>query len=112
MLLKAKRYNPKQRKERYYSNKQAKKSKPLETEIDINMSKNMKDFQKSMKFTMTQCQTCFESWPIKNISKVDDYCCARCKRVKGTPKKFSAENNMKPSAVPEALKGLDSIVAV
>ena len=69
----------------------------------------MKDFQKSMKFTMTQCQTCFESWPIKNISKVDDYCCTRCKRDKGTPKKFSAENNMKPSAVPEALKGLTQI---
>ena len=69
----------------------------------------MKDFQKSMKFTMTQCQTCFESWPIKSTSKVNSvnsYICTRCKRDKGTPKKFSTENNMKPSAVPEALKGL------
>ncbi|XP_066914869.1 uncharacterized protein [Clytia hemisphaerica] len=72
----------------------------------------MKDFQKSMNFSIVQCQTCFESWPIKITSKVNsvnDYICTRCKRDKGTPKKFSSENNMKPSPVPEALKGLNQI---
>eukprot|EP00111_Clytia_hemisphaerica_P020703 TCONS_00061034-protein len=65
-----------------------------------------------MKFSIAQCQTCFESWPIKITSKVNsvnDYICTRCKRDKGTPKKFSADNNMKPSPVPEALKGLTQV---
>ena len=77
----------------------------------INMNENMKNFQKSMNFEIVQCKTCFESWPINKPKKftVDDYICTRCKRDRGSPKKFSAENNMKPSPVPEALTGLTQI---
>ncbi|XP_066932700.1 uncharacterized protein [Clytia hemisphaerica] len=104
------KYDPKQRRERYNSLKQNKNSKTQQKETELNG--NIKDFQKSMKFSITQCQTCFESWPIKITSKVNsvnDFICTRCKRDKGTPKKFSADNNMKPSPVPEALKGLTQV---
>ena len=37
------------------------------------------------------------------------YVCQRCKGDKGTPKKFSAGNDMIPSAVPKELQGLTQI---
>ena len=53
-----------------------------------------------------QCTVCHEAWPLKTKPKVSMYVCARCSRDKNTPKKFSADNFMIPSAVPEQLQGL------
>ena len=74
----------------------------------INLKEKIKEFEKSVKFKIVQCKICFESWPIKgssNLKSVDDYVCTRCKKDKG----FSVDNNIKPSPVPEALKGLTQI---
>ena len=82
----------------YNAKKQANKELKFE-ESELDMNEVMKNFQKSMNFEIIQCKTCFESWPINKSTKkaavVDDYICTRCKRDKGLPKKFSAENNMK-----------------
>ena len=72
--------------------------------------KNMHKFHDSMKMEINQCMICKEAWP-KEVSskKEENFTCLRCKRDKGTPKKFSSENSMIPSAVPEPLVGLTQI---
>ena len=72
-------------------------------------SESMKKFQESMKFRMIQCGICCESWPIASKIKSSEYICTRCKRDKGSPKKFSSENDMIPGPVPIALQGLTEI---
>ena len=63
-----------------------------------------------MQFTVYQCQTCLEAWPLKSKPKSPaTYVCRRCKGDKGTPKKFSVSNDMIPSAVPKELQGLTQI---
>ena len=69
----------------------------------------MKKFQESMKYQIVQCNICFEAWPVNSKLELTEYACKRCKRDKGVPKKFSIENDMKPSPVPPALQGLTQI---
>ena len=70
--------------------------------------KNMQKFHKSMNMKILQCSICCEAWPVKasvkNSSK--DHTCKRCKVDKKEPKKFSKENCMIPSPVPDELKNL------
>ena len=70
--------------------------------------KNMQKLHKSMNMKILQCSICCEAWPIKasikNSSK--DHTCKRCKVDKKEPKKFSKENCMIPSPVPDELKNL------
>ena len=69
--------------------------------------KNMKDFHKSLEFKIFKCQICHEAWPLSEKSKRGmSYTCSRCNRDKNAIKKFSVENNMIPSPVPEELQGL------
>ena len=67
----------------------------------------MKDFHKSLEFKIFKCQICHEAWPLSEKSKRGmTYTCSRCNRDKNAIKKFSVENNMIPSPVPEELQGL------
>ena len=65
-------------------------------------------FHASMNYVIRQCTICYEAWPIKTGSKKPSGClvCPRCKLDKKNPKKFSNQNNMVPSAVPNELKYL------
>ena len=68
---------------------------------------NMSKFHNATRFIVCQCIICYEAWPLKSKPKcLDKYICSRCSRDKKTPKKFSAENLMKPSPVPPELQGL------
>lgn len=68
---------------------------------------NMKKFHKAMKFQIFKCCVCHEGWPLKTKPKNStNYICSRCAHDKSVPKKFSAENSMIPSPVPEQLQGL------
>ena len=49
-----------------------------------------------------QCEVCKEAWPAKTAYKI----CNRCNRDNKIPKKFSLENNMIPSVVPDELSNL------
>lgn len=72
-----------------------------------NYSINLKLFHDSLQYTIVQCSECFEAWPIKCKPKSGaNYVCRRCKIDKNIPKKFSAQNNMIPSSLPNEL--LDS----
>ena len=51
---------------------------------------------------------CFEAWPLKSKPKTP-YVCSRCSRDKKSPKKFSVENSMIPSSVPDELKKLTQV---
>ena len=65
----------------------------------------IKNFYKDMdKLELHQCQVCKEVW-----CKIYNSTCNRCKRDKSFPKKFSIENEMVPSPVPEALKNLTQV---
>ena len=64
----------------------------------------MKIHDKMTKLQISQCFICNEAWP--NIS---GNLCTICKRDKIQPTKFSAQNNMIPSAVPEDLTVLTQI---
>ena len=67
----------------------------------------MSKFHGTNKYFVCQCTICYEAWPLKSKPKcLDKYICSRCSRDKKTPKKFSAENLMKPSPVPPELQGL------
>ena len=68
----------------------------------------MKLFHNSLQRKIFQCTICFEAWPLKITSKKSgkNYICTRCIRDKGSPKKYSIENNMIPSLVPAELQGL------
>lgn len=74
--------------------------------------KNMKKFHESMKMKITMCVVCHEAWPIKQSNKKcgsQDFVCLRCNRDKGTPKKFSRENDMIPCDVPAELRNLTQV---
>ena len=78
--------------------------------VDINAKQHISNFQKSVQFTVYQCQTCHEAWPLKSEPKSPTtYVCQRCKADKGTPKTFSAGNDIIPTAVPKDLQGLTQI---
>jgi hypothetical protein len=56
----------------------------------------IKDFHKSMQFSVLQCTICKEAWPIKSTRRsLSNYTCLRCTRDKNVPKKFSCNNFMK-----------------
>ena len=63
---------------------------------------NMQDFHNSMKFKIYKCTIYHKAWPLPTKSKKDSsFICLRCLRDKNTIKKFSAQNNMILSEVPE-----------
>ena len=69
---------------------------------------NITKFHQSIKFVMTQCSLCFETWPVKYNTKFNTVC-SRCIRDKKIPKKFSKENGMIPSKVPTQLQHLTQV---
>ena len=69
---------------------------------------NMNKFHKSVQYTVYQCTECKEAWPLKSKPK-SPYVCSRCLRDKKFPKKFSCENSMIPSCVPNELKDLTQV---
>lgn len=61
----------------------------------------MNAFHKSNQYSVYQCSTCFEAWPLNyNPRNLHQYQCNRCKKDKLQPKMFSRENNMIRSLVP------------
>lgn len=67
----------------------------------------MKQFHKSMQYSICQCTVCQEAWPITSKPKSpDSYLCSRCSRDKSTPKQFSDASSMIPGPVPTELQGL------
>ena len=77
--------------------------------ISSNSDKNIANFHKSINFTVYQCSLCHEAGPLKSKPKSSKYICRRCLLDKETPKRFSSENFMIPSAVPEELQDLTQI---
>ena len=71
--------------------------------------RNMLNFHKSMDLKIHQCKVCCEAWPLHNQTTDLNYVCSRCKRDKKIPAKFSAQNMMIPSAVPDELEGLTQV---
>jgi len=68
---------------------------------------NMIRFHKALKFKIYQCCVCHEAWPLKTKpNNYANYICSHCVRDKSVPKKFSADNSMIPSPVPNELQGL------
>lgn len=71
---------------------------------------NMSKFHNSNNYTIYQCKTCFEAWPLKSAPKcINNYQCTRCSKEKDVVKNFSTENLMVPSAVPKELSGLTQV---
>ncbi len=71
---------------------------------------NMNKFHKSVEFFISHCTICKEAWPLKSKPRSpDSYICSRCSRDKKSPKKFSHENAMIPSAVPHELQSLTQV---
>ena len=72
---------------------------------------NMLKFHNSLTMKIIQCDVCKESWPVKVSTKRDEtvYICLQCKRDKGVPKKFSLDNDMVASSVPDAFMGLTQV---
>ena len=68
----------------------------------------MNKFHKSIQYVVSQRTVCFEAWPLKSKPKTP-HVCSRCSRDKKYPKKFSVENSMIPSSVPDELKKLTQI---
>ncbi|XP_028408480.1 uncharacterized protein LOC114531038 isoform X1 [Dendronephthya gigantea] len=69
---------------------------------------NINKFHKSMQYTVAQCTVCHEAWPMKSKPN-SPYVCSRCFRDKKSPKKFSCENLMIPSYVPDELQNLTQV---
>ena len=69
---------------------------------------NINKFHKSMKYVVSQCTVCFEAWNLKSKPKAP-YVCSQCFWDKKSPKKFSVENSLIPSSVPDELKDLTQI---
>ena len=74
------------------------------SEPERNLLKNFRN--KVDKFEHNGCPTCNESFPSITLVKGE---CRRCYTEKGSPKKFSTDNNMDPGEVPEELQGLTEI---
>ena len=71
---------------------------------------NIKKFHISNEYVIFQCKICFEAWPLRSVPKdVQNYRCSRCTREKEFPSKFSKENFMIPSPVPDVLCGLTQV---
>ncbi|PFX33872.1 hypothetical protein AWC38_SpisGene1310 [Stylophora pistillata] len=67
----------------------------------------IKKFHKFMQYCIYQCTVCHEAWPLRTQPKQPyNYACSRCSRDKSVPKKFSQENSMILSLVPNELEGL------
>ena len=69
---------------------------------------NINKFHKSVQYTVSQCTVCQEAWPLKSKPR-SPYVCSGCSRDKKSPKKFSSENSMIPSPVPNELKDLTQV---
>ena len=69
---------------------------------------NMNRFNKSVQYIVGQCTVCKEAWPLK-FKPRSPYVCSRCSRDKRIPKKFSLQNFMIPSCVPNELQNLTEI---
>ena len=69
---------------------------------------NINKFYKSVQYTISQCIVCQEAWPLKSRPKAP-YVCSRCVKDKKSPRKFSLENSMIPSSVPQELQDLTQI---
>ena len=69
---------------------------------------NINKFDKSVQYIVSQCTVCQEAWPLKSKPRTP-YMCSRCFRDKKSPKKFSCENSMIPSSVPNELQNLTQI---
>lgn len=61
-----------------------------------------------MQFVVYQGQRCQEAWHLKSKLK-SQATSQRCKADKWTPKKFSADNGVIPTAIPKELQGLIQI---
>jgi hypothetical protein len=71
---------------------------------------NIKKFHKSVEFFISKCSICHEAWPLKSKPRsYTGYVCSQCCRDKKSPKKFSFENSMIPSSVPQQLKYLTQV---
>ncbi len=71
---------------------------------------NIKKFHKSVEFFISKCSICHEAWPLKSKPNLSTgYICKQCSRDKKSPKKFSFENSMIPSSVPQELKDLTQV---
>lgn len=71
---------------------------------------NIPKFHNSNNYTIYQCKTCLEAWPLKSTPKcINNYQCTSCFREKDIVKEFSIENLMVPSAVPKELSGLTQV---
>ena len=69
---------------------------------------NITKFHKSVQYIVSQCTVCKEAWPLKSKPR-SPYMCSRCSRDKKSPKKFSCENSMIPSSVPNELQNLTQV---
>ena len=69
---------------------------------------NIEKFHKAIQYVVSQCTVCWEAWPLKSKPR-SVYVCSRCSRDKKSPKKFSCENSMIPSYVPNELKSLTQV---
>jgi hypothetical protein len=73
-------------------------------------AKSNNKFHHSILYFITQCIICREAWPLKSKPKSPNtYACSQCSRDKVSPKKFSCENSMIPSPVPDELEGLSQV---
>ena len=73
---------------------------------------NIKKFHKSVEFFISKCSIFHEAWPLKSKPRSctgTGYVCSQCCRDKKSPKKFSFENSMIPSSVPQQLKDLTQV---
>ena len=69
---------------------------------------NITKFHKSFHYVISQCTICHEAWPLKSTPN-SPYVCSQCSRDKKSPKKFSHENSMIPSSIPDELQNLTQI---
>jgi hypothetical protein len=60
---------------------------------------NINKFHKSVQYNISQFTVFKEAWPLKSKPR-SPYVCSRCCRDKKSPQKFSSENSMIPSPVP------------
>ena len=76
------------------------------------LGKNLtwKNLAKPLNFIVAQCKICKEAWPVKSsLKRFEKYICQRCSRDKKSPRKFSFENSMIPSAQPVQLPDLSQV---
>ena len=95
-------------KETYLSQFDSTKSGPIH--VQKWAIKNMQDFHNLLKFKFYRCELCHEAWPLSSKGKKKSpYICSRCSRDKNGVKRFSSQNGMTPSQVPNELQGLTQL---